>query len=309
VPAGIGNDANATVGGVSAQIGFDFDTSAIPDANTVTSATFTTSMSGAIYTTAVELYANTASCVTSSSNTNTVWKSPTELGSATLLATDAGGTSSTETFTSTGSFPAAINKTGSTYVTMVVEEQRTRTAGTQKRQDLASPYTSNSYLTIVHNLQAARTVAATLTTAPTVTNVRGYLRAVAATLTVSPSVTRLVSAARTVAVTFGALSTISRNLVLNRILAATTTLLPTVTPVAAFQRTVASLVDASPALTASLGILRTITATVSAVTDVIAGIPAAMLVHKISLRVRSTVTLIVPERVRLTVRSRLRLPE
>lgn len=315
-PSGIGNAANATVGGQSSQIGYDFDTSSIPAANTITSTTFTTSMSGATSSTAVELFVNSSgSCVISASNTNSVWKSNTELASATKVATDPGGTSATETFTSTASFPNAINKTGSTYLVLATEDQRTRSAGTLLTQDIAGTgdagKAANAYLTIIHNLQASRTVAATTTMSPTVARSYGAVRAIASSITATPTVARIVGIARTIATTVTSTPTVARTIAIARTIASAIDAVPAFVNTASINRTIQATVDASPMLTATVSLFRTIAATLGLAPSIEAtgSTPVTMLAHKVTLKVRHTISLTVPDRIRVAVRSRLRLPE
>lgn len=359
---GVGNDstANGTSPNYAAQLGYTYDTSSIPSANTVTSvtATYTSGPSASTWpsTATVDVYSLAgASISASNANGPAVWKTPTQLSALTRCATRAAGSawaaSTAYNWTSDAAFPGQIVKAGTTSLLLATSDQVSGTtrASDQYAQFVVGP--AGSYLTIVHNLQAARTVAATTSLAPTIANTKGVARSLAASLTATPAIsrvvatartvaasvtttptiTRLVAAYRTLAITVAGTPTVSPRLDASRTVASSITTTPTVNRAVAAVRTITATLDLTPVVDRALGVSRTLIATISAsptvtrtigfyrtitsTLDLIGGAVATFipfvpaLTHKVSIRVRQTVSLVVPDRIRLTVRSRLRLPE
>ena len=293
----IGNNTQNTAG-IVGQTGMSFNTASIPDGDTIASATLTlTSASIATYPTnsAVNIY-SVSTISADNSNTRTVWRKPTELAALTRVATRAANStwnaSTAYAWTSDATFPAAISKTGSTHILIATNDQQAGTLrNTTEHMTLAVSGFSSHYLTVVHSFIGSATVAATTTMTPTVNRAIVYARTVASTMTASPTISRLITFARTIN--------------------ATVTTNPTVNRAVAYLRTITSSIDLTPTITRTVSIARTISATVTAIPSVLAQyvplVPA--ITHKISLRVRSTISLVVPDRLQLKIRSRLRLPE
>lgn len=237
-----------------------FDTSAIPSSNTVTSATLSlksSTQSGWPADASVDAYKITSGASFTTSNSPAWWQTATDIASLTRVASRAAGsawaTSTVYDWTSDSTFPAQITKAGSTSLLLVTGDQAAGSGSSRTSANYCYPSgtASDHYLTIVHNLQLSRTVAASSS--------------------LTPAITQIVSTVRSVASTVGVISTSTR--------------------LASYARTIAATVTTTASIVATL-------------VPIVIGIP-----HKISLRVRSTVTLPGLERIRLTVRSRLRLPE
>lgn len=293
----VGNIAQNTAG-IVGQLGMSFNTASIPDGDTVASATLTlTAPATAGYPTnsAVNVY-SVSTIAADNSNTRTVWRKPTEIQALTRVATRAAGSawnvSTAYAWTSDATFPAAISKTGSTHLLVATGDQQAGTLrNTTEQITLSAVGGTVHYLTVVHSFIGSATVAATATATPTVTRTITRLRIIAATLTATPAIASKIQYARTVA--------------------STLTALPTVVTVTNYARTIASALTVVPTIARTISILRTISATITAVPDLVAtyfpSVP--VLARKIQLRARSTIRLVGPDRIRLLVRSRIRLPE
>jgi hypothetical protein len=350
---GAGINSNVTSNsfpGALVQSYLTYDTSSIPDGNTVTSATLglraLSSMLGGFYSTTDPAnatlqarYYGTSITDTRGYNNSTWALSPTGMAAKTLVATYAAASAWTNgtdyTLTSQAAFTANINKTGNTVLILTTDDFATSTARSSRETYAFDVTGTYAPLTVVHNYQATvtlpptgtlqvtatptitrtgaafRTLVASVTASPTITRALAATRTLAATLTASPTVARTVAAYRTALVTITTIPTIARTLTANRTVAATIDTTPTITRTAAFARVLEATVDASPALTATVAAFRTLTATLGTIPSLLTegGHPAAVLYHHLSLKVRSTITLPGLERIRLTVRSRLRLPE
>lgn len=341
----VGNESTTagTATTVCGQLGLSFDTSSIPTANTVTSATLSMKTAGSGYgnvwpaNASIDAYSLAgASIAASNANGCAVWKTPTEIGALTRVATRAAGATTaintTYDWTSDSAFLSNVNKASTTTLLIASSDQQTGTTrSTNQYAVLSSTAGSVHYLTIIHNLQLNRSVAATssltpaisrivstvrsaastLNLTPAITRLASYARTIAASTTQVPAITRLASYARTIAGTSDLTSTISRIITFARTISNTITTTPTILTARSFLRTIAASSTVTPAITAARTVVRIIAASVTTTASIVAtlipivvGIP-----HKISLRVRSTVTLPGLERIRLTVRSRLRLPE
>jgi len=203
----VGNDASSS-SGYAGQHGMSFDTSALPDADTVTSATLTLqSPTTAVFpaNTAVNVYSLAgASIAASNANGPAVWETPTELQALTRVATRAAGSAwasnTAYAWTSDATFPGQISKTGSTTLLLATGDQQTGTTrATAETLSLSPAVGSVHYLTVVHNYQAASTVAATTSVTPAISTSTGYARTVAATMLVTPAVAVASAFSRTVA--------------------------------------------------------------------------------------------------------------
>jgi len=203
----VGNGASSS-DTQAGQHGFSFNTAAIPDTDTVTSATLTLqSSSSPLYpaNTAVNIYSLAgASIQASNANGPAIWKTPTELGSLTRVATRAAGSawagSTGYAWTSDATFPAQINKTGDTTLLVATGDQQSGTTrATAELLTLEPTAGSVHYLTVIHNYQAASTVAATTSVTPAVSTATGFARTVAATLLVTPAIAVASAFSRTVA--------------------------------------------------------------------------------------------------------------
>lgn len=203
----VGNDIQ-TSDDVAGQIGLRFDTSTIPDTDTVSAATLTLTSDATPSwpaNTAVNVYSLAAASISASnSNTRAVWKTPTEIGALTRVATRAAGSawagSTAYAWTSDATFPAAVNKTGSTTLLLATGDQASGTLrSTQEYANISSTSGSVHYLTVVHSFVGSATIAATLTVTPTVSKVLAYARTIAASLDTVPVLSRVASFARTIA--------------------------------------------------------------------------------------------------------------
>lgn len=286
---------------ICGQLGMTFDTSSIPTANTVTSATLSLksgSYSNAWPSTAsVDVYSLAgASIAASNTNGPAVFKTPSEIGTLTRVATRAAGaTTAINTvynWTSDAAFLTNVNKGGTTSLLVATSDQGSGTTRTTDQYAwLSNTSGSVHYLTIVHNLQLARTATATVGSSPTVARIADASRTIAGTFSAVPAVQRAATYGRTVATLLG--------------------LSPAVVATRTYVRTVANTVDLSPLLTRATAMARTITTSVGTVIDLTAVVVAGYrgLYHQLVLRTRSTVRLPTASRIRLAVRSRLRLPE
>jgi hypothetical protein len=160
----IGNDAS-TAAVFAGQVAQRYDTSTIPDLDTVTSATLTllADNNPLAYpnNTSVNVYSlNAAAIAADNSNTRTVWKKPTEIQALTRVATRAAGSawtgSTAYTWTSDSTFPAAINKTGNTTLLIATNDQQTGTLRATRECMNITATPGDHYLTVVHDLLIAR---------------------------------------------------------------------------------------------------------------------------------------------------------
>lgn len=213
----VGN-ATQTTKQIAAQFGLRFDTSAIPDANTVTSATLSlksgSSTGNYPADCAVNVYSlATASITADNSNTRAVWKKPSELAALTRVATRAAGSAwavaTSYAWTSDGTFPGEINKTGNTTLVVATADQQAGTYRATVEYVAVDNLNGVHSLTVVHNYQAAVTAAATTTLTPAVTRTVAFLRSAAASVTATPTVSRALALLRTVAATISALPVVS----------------------------------------------------------------------------------------------------
>ena len=129
----VGNGINTTASGGVLMTGLSFDTSAIPDTNTVTAATLTLLSDDAISgfpanTNASVFSLAGASIAVDASNTRKVIKKPSEITALTRVATRAAGSawalSTAYDWTSDATFPGQISLTGSTTLLLATEDQK-----------------------------------------------------------------------------------------------------------------------------------------------------------------------------------------
>jgi len=294
----IGNEIATTANGIVGMVGLSFDTSAIPDANTVTAATLTLTPNATL--TDYPTITNTSafslanvSIAADASNTRKVIKKPSEITALTRVATRAPSlpwtSASSYDWTSDSTFPGQINLTGSTTILMATEDQKAGTTRTTKQAcNLSGTITTHS-LTVVHNYQATATVVATVATSPVITRVAAYLRTVNATVATSPVITRVVTFGQNITATVGAS--------------------PVVTRTATFARSIAATVSASPVITRAATFARSVTATVGNTITATGSIVITQAVRVLSLFMRNTVKIPQAVTVRLFGRSTIRIPK
>lgn len=293
----VGNSINTTANGAVAMMGLSFDTSAIPDANTVTAATLT--LAAANY---ANYPANTgvsafslagAAIAVDGSNTRKVIKKPSELSALTRVATRAAASAwvypAAYDWTSDAAFPGQISLTGSTTILMALEDQKTGTTRATAEQLVFSGTVSNHSLTVVHNYQTTATVTATVATSPVVSRVVTFARTIVATVAMSPVIARVVTFARDVIATVGASPVVTRTATFARTITATVATLPVITRIGTFARTVTTTVG------------NTITTT--------GAIVITQAVRVLSLFMRNTVKIPQAVTVRLLGRSTIRIPK
>lgn len=302
--AGINMNVSATsYPGAMCQGYLTYDTSSIPDGNTVTSATLglraDNALIGGFYSTTDPAnatlqarYYGTSITDTRGNNNNTWALSPTNMAAKTLVATYAASSAWTAgndyTLTSQAAFATNINKTGNTVLILTTDDYATSTARSSREMyayDVTSTYAP---LTIVHNLQESRTAAATAGTTPTVTRTYQAARTVASTAGTTPAITRTIALLRTVAATLGLTPTISRTAAFLRSLAATIDNTPVIIAGRGYFRTVAATLDITPAITYVRSFLRTVAATLNLVS---ATSRAATYLRTISSRIDVTGTI------------------
>lgn len=293
----VGNGvASATNGGV-AMMGISFDTSAIPNANTVTATTLTLAtgnFSGYPANTAVSAFSLAgAAIVVDASNTRKVIKKPSELSALTRVATRAAGSPWTYPtaydWTSDATFPGEISLTGSTTILMALEDQKTGTTRATGEQLVFSGTVANHSLTVVHNFQSNATFLATVATSPVITRSFIFARTIIATVAGLPVVTRIPIFARTIAATVGAS--------------------PVVTRTATFARSIVATVATSPVITRIGTFARTVKATVGNTITATAAIVITQPVRVLSLFMRNTIKIPQAVTVRLFGRSTIRIPK
>jgi hypothetical protein len=285
---------------IGAQMGLRFDTSALPNNDTVDTATIsirTGPSAGSAWpaNSAVNAYSLAAASITASnSNTRAAWKKPSELAALTKVASRAAGASTSTgtvyTWTSESAFTGQVNKTGDTTILIATADQQAGTYRTTSEFCVLDPTAANHYITVVHS-PPARTVAATLTATPAITRTVAYLRTIAATLTTTPAIARTVAYLRTVA--------------------ADLAVTPTITTVQAYARSITATITATPAIARAITFARSITATITGTVDLAATlIPfSAQVARIVRLAGRSTLKLTQIVTARLGGRSTIRAPK
>jgi hypothetical protein len=244
-----------------------YDTSSIPDNNTVSSATIgfvakASAIGGGLATTdpanaALQIrYVGTSITDTRGNNNSHWWLSPTAMAAKTLCATYAAGSAWTAdtsyTLTSQSGFAGSINKTGNTVLIATTDDYATSTARSTRETYAMSVQTTDAPLTVVHNFQGTATVAARATMTPTVSRTIAYARTIAATLTATPAIARTIAYARTVASSLDLTPTVNRTVAYLRTITSSITTLPVVTRTVAFARTIAAILTTTASATTVL---------------------------------------------------------
>ena len=262
-----------------------FDTSSIPDGNTISSAVLdirgAANVGGAnfadpsVAVLQARYHGTTAPTNTRGNNDNHWLLSASAFAAKTLVATyPAASTWSTvaaNTLTSQAALATNINKTGNTVLVYSTDEYATATAGSGTQAYAIANPTTFSTLTVVHTFVGSATVTASATATPTISRVVNLLRTIAASATATAALSRI----------------------------------------PAFARTIAASVDASPTLSRIPSFARTIAASVSAVPAIVANYQpfSAQLPRILRLAGRSTITLVTQSTLRLLGRSTLKLPK
>lgn len=267
-----------------------FDTSSIPDSNTISSATLTLRASnqigsglGALTTDdpanadlQVRYHGTTMPSNTRGNNNNHWWMTPAAFAAKTLVASypaaSAWVNGTDYALTNNGSnLINNISKTSSTVFALATSDIATSTTRTTFEVYAYQYPATYSTLTVVHSFVGSATVAATLTTTPTLSRIATFPRTIASTITSTPAIATVTS----------------------------------------YLRTIASSIDLTPVLTRVPNFVRTITATLTGTASVateylpmVVGIP-----RQLVLKVRDRVSLPGSGRIRITVRNILRLPE
>lgn len=314
--AGAGIKAAGSVGsptypGGNAETITRYDTSTIPDTNTITSATLAVRASdrlgsgvGSILTdnpANADLQARfygtgTIPSDTRGNNNNHWWLTSSAFAAKTLLASHAAASAWTlntdyNLVNSGTALIDNISKTSGTVIAWGTSDQATSTSRTTAEcYGMVDP-ASYSTLTVVHSFVGSATVAATLTTTPTITRTLTFARTIASSITTTPVIAQTLAYLRTIA--------------------ADLTVTPTVTTISAYLRSITASVTTSPVVTRTVSIAQTITATLTGTASVateylpmVVGIP-----RQLVLKVRDRVSLPGSGRIRITVRNILRLPE
>ena len=273
--AGISNSNNTLLG----QIGLEFDTSTIPVANTVSSATLTLKAGATIApypsANAVEIFnINSTAIAKTASNTRTVWRTPTEITALTKVASRPAGSAyvinTAYAWPSEAAFISNINQGSTTRLLLATTEQRTGSLTGSAQNISVSATSGDHFLTIVHDrLVTIPTVAATATAS--ISRIPSFLRTIAASATATAALSRIPSFARTIAAAVDASATLSR--------------------IPSFARTIAASVGAVPGIVATYQPL------------------SIQLPRILRLAGRSTITLVTQSTLRLLGRSTLKLPK
>lgn len=298
--AGVNYNSGASLPGGLMQSYAIWDTSSIPDNNTVSSATLGLR---ALATSVASLYSTTdpanatlqaryygTSITDTRANDNNHWAmSPTGISAKTLVATypaASAWTAGTDyTLTSTGSFPGVINKTGNTVLVFTTDDYASATARATRETygfDVTSTFAP---LTVVHSFAGtasaaatagltptitrkigfARTVSITLGLTPTIQRVKGTTASLVASLTATPVIARALGTSRTIVASLTTTPTISRLVAASRTLTATLTTTPTIARQAALKVTVASSTTLTPIVNRTAAYARTLTTTITTV--------------------------------------------
>jgi hypothetical protein len=298
---GYGAGISTSLGTLLGQIGLEFDTSSIPVANTVSSATLTikSGRTVAAYPSAnaVEIFnINSTAIAKTASDTRTLWRTPTEITALTKVASRPAGSAyvinTQYAWPSEAAFISNINQGSTTRLLLATTEQRTGALSGSVQNINVSDTAGDHFITIVHDrLVTIPTVTATAT-ATTPGRLVAYLRTLpTVSADASPVISRIVSLSRTIAATADASPVISR--------------------VVSLSRTVSATVTASPAITRVATLARTITASAQAVPAIIANyFPfSTQLPRVIRLPFSAIVSLSQQTRARISQRSNLRLPK
>jgi hypothetical protein len=287
-----------------------FDTSSIPDSNTISSATIKATGASTAFGTGLGsiAFGDPANATlqfryhdtslptnTRGNNNSTPYLTKAGFAAKTLAATFAAAstwsTSTENTLTSDAALPGLINKTGTTAFVVSTDEYATGNAQSGAQAYAMRDAPTYTTLTVVHSFIGSATVAASLTATPAIATALSFARSIAASLTVTPGI----------AETIAYLQTIAADLSVS----------PAVTTITAYLRSITASITTSPVVTRSVSIAQTIAATLSGTASVateylpvVVGIP-----RQLVLKVRDRVSLSGTGRIRITVRNILRLPE
>lgn len=294
--AGIGTTLAQSLG----QIGLEFDTSSIPVANAVSSATLTLKAGGtfAAYPSAnaVEIFnINSTAIAKTASNTRTVWRTPTEITALTKVASRPAGSAyvinTAYAWPSEAAFISNINQGSTTRLLLATTEQRTGSLTGSAQNINVSATSGDHFLTIVHQREQNVTATATAT-ASTPSRIVAYLRTLPTiSADTSPVVSRIASLSATITAAADASPVISRIVSLSRTISASANASPTITRVASLVRTISASVAALPAIIATYQPF------------------SAQLPRVVRLPFRAIVALSHQTRARISQRSTLRLPK
>jgi len=269
--AGLGAGVNYNAGATNYPGGLmqsyaTWDTSSIPDNNTISSVTLGLR---ALATSVASLYTTTdpanatlqaryygTSITDTRGNNNSHWAmSPTQIAAKTLVATypaASAWTAGTDyTLTSTGSFASSINKTGNTVLCFTTDDYATATARSSRETygfDISGTFAP---LTVVHSFAGTATVTASLTVTPTISRTVAYAKSIAASLTTTPVIARTVAYARTITSSVTSTPAISTGLAYLRTITASLTVTPTITRAVALAKTIAATLTATPTIVAT----------------------------------------------------------
>jgi hypothetical protein len=270
-----------------------YDTSSIPSANTITSASLGVyGYSGTNDPTSGDLqarYYGTSISNTRGYNNNLWFPSPSSANGMTLLASYPASSAFTQntsyTLTNNGTnLVSNINRSGNTVILFTTSDYvaASTTPGLGYSLDTSS---TRAPLTIVHNFQGTATATASATASPsiaksagirrTLTNVTttltptisrtiGYARTIASSLDLTPTVTAVRAYLRTLAVTMTATPVISRTISVSKTIAALTTGTAAISRQAAIQRAIDVQTTVTSSVNRTIAYARTITSTITA---------------------------------------------
>jgi len=282
IGAGIGNTGNTS--SLSQSI-VSFDTSSIPDANTIASTVLNLTASSGVnlFTFAdpsvavleARYYGTSAPSNIRGNNDNHWLLSTSQFAAKTLVATypaaSAWIANTSYALTSETALATNVNKTGNTVLVLSTDEYATAVAGSGTQGYAIENGAAASYLTVVHSLLGSATVTASATATPAISRVPSFPRTIAAAATATAALSRIASFPRTIA--------------------ASVTASPSISRVASFARTIAATVTAVPAIVATYMPL------------------VVQLPRILRLAGRSTITLVSQSTLRLLGRSTLKLPK
>lgn len=306
-----GSVASPTYPGGNAETISRYDTSTIPDNNTITSATLSVRASnilssglGAII---VDDPANadlqarfygtgTIPSDIRGNDNNHWWLTSTAFAAKTLLASYAAGSAWTNgtdyTLTNSGTnLISNISKTSGTVIVWGTSDQATQTSRTTAEcYGMQSPGTYST-LTVVHSFAGSATVAATLTTTPTISRTLAYARSIATSLTATPVIERTVAYLRSIT--------------------SSVTSTPAITAGVSYLRTITASLTTTPAIQRTIAISQTIATSLTATGAILATkIPfVAQVARVIRLSGRTTIQLAQTVTARLGGRTTIRAPK
>jgi len=287
-----------------------FDTSSIPDSNTISSATIKATGSASAFATGIgsiafgdpanatlqfRYHGTSLPTNTRGNNNNTPYLTKAGFAGKTLAATfPAASTWSTtgeNTLTSDAALPGLINKTGTTAFVVSTDEYATGNAQSGAQAYAMRDAPTYTTLTVVHSFIGSATVAASLTATPAIARVLTFARSIAASLTVTPGIAQVLSFARTVS--------------------SSVTTSPTISQITSYLRTISSDLTVTPVLTAARSFLRTIATTIDLTSTILATkIPfVSQVARVIRLGARSTIQIAQTVTARIGGRYTIRTPK